>query len=142
MSGGAFNNVWIHVQDRDTLFGSVENLREMAAWLKEIGRYDAAYTISGYADEIDAAGARLEKAGLKLVELLRAAEYAASGDSYPDTIDKAFAAMTVAPPCPKCGEPMTVLVGEGDRHLYVQFLKCEDCGYEIKRTTRGPAAHG
>lgn len=48
----------------------------------------------------------------------------------------------VTPPCPKCGELMTVITVTGDTSIKGLFLKCEDCGHEIVNTTRGAAAHG
>lgn len=47
----------------------------------------------------------------------------------------------ITPPCPKCGELMTVIIGEGDTSISGLFLKCENCGRESRHTTRRPGKH-
>lgn len=92
MSGGSFEYLYLKADNEEIFsYAALVQLEAMEAYLKAIGKEDAAKVIGQYKDAIVGVRDRVFEYGEKLRTLLHNVEWQASGDYGMDAIDKAIA---------------------------------------------------
>lgn len=98
MSGGSFDYVCFKVVDSQVL-SALEDVRAIENYLRTYGKHDAADEVLRYIKEVETHQRRLEVIGERIAPLLKAVEWAASGDSGIDDVDaEYFKLMGIEPP--------------------------------------------
>lgn len=92
MSGGSFNYACFKVEDSG-IFGALSDVRDIEAYLRAQGKHDAADEVLLFIKEVETHQRRLAVIGGRIAPVLKAAEWAASGDSGLDGVDDAYQAL-------------------------------------------------
>lgn len=103
MSGGSFNYACFKAEDTSRIFEGMEDYRAIEAYLRQRGRHDAADEVMKFVLVCETAQRRLLVQGKRIAEILRAAEWTASGDTGIEAVDAAFAMLDVTQ-APRDGE--------------------------------------
>lgn len=93
MSGGAFDYACFKAVDTEA-FTHLEQFKEMERYLRGMQKHDAADEVLSFILTLETAIRRVERHGKHVYNLLHATEWAASGDSNPTAIDKAYEELT------------------------------------------------
>ena len=86
MSGGSFRYACNKVMDEFSILQA--DLRDMAEWLEQRGKSDAAKVVSEFSQELDRILSHIFKLGPPMYDLLHAAEWWASCDWGEEDFDK------------------------------------------------------
>lgn len=98
MSGGSFDYVCFKVVDSQVL-SALDDVRRIEEYLRTYGKHDAADEVLKYIKEVETHQRRLEVIGERIAPLLKAVEWAASGDRGLDSVDREyFELMGMKPP--------------------------------------------
>ncbi len=89
MSGGSFNYACFKVEDSE-IFSALSDVRDIENYLRAFQKHDAADEVLFFIKEVETHQRRLAVIGKRISELLRAAEWVASGDSNLTAVDSAY----------------------------------------------------
>jgi hypothetical protein len=93
MSGGHYNYACFKTDEPSEALSALEDFKEMERDLRQIGKHDAADEVYDYVLELETCQRHLRRRGKRIYELLRAVEWSFSGDTGPEHIDEAYAAL-------------------------------------------------
>lgn len=89
MSGGSFNYACFKVEDSG-IFAALQDVRDIEAYLRAYSKHDAADEVLLFIKEVETHQRRLSILGARISGILKATEWAASGDSGLDEIDREY----------------------------------------------------
>jgi len=89
MSGGSFNYACFKV-DESEIFQAMNDVRDIEDYLRRYGKQDAADEVLRFINEVETHQRRLAVIGARIAPLLKAVEWAASGDRDIDDVDATY----------------------------------------------------
>ena len=89
MSGGSFNYACFKVAGSE-IFQAMEDVRGIEDYLRRYEKHDAADEVLRFIKEVETHQRRLAVIGERIAPILKATEWAASGDSGIDAVDTAY----------------------------------------------------